>query len=286
MRKTPKIGECLVAVFPRVSNTYMVCKCALEHRQFPIYRQKFKYPESYVPTIGCGSALTMSNCFQILEQLLKDSSLYQDVINPATQETRVCVKLSDTHESATLVMGNEMKTLEGSVNPDVTITMKSTVLQDVAEGNADAFALIGRGRTDEKRPIEFEIHTKERMKDVWEVGKALLTYFFTPGKIKIKSLSLRLAGHAHGAHPIPLVYWNGIRHSWILVKAGEILNKEGERDPWPQIFVVLEGKGKVIVGDEMFPIEPEQAIFIPTNSIHQVIAKEDVKLLWLAWNAR
>ena len=246
---------------------------------------KAQISRSYVPTVGYGSELTMSSCFQILEQLLKDSSLYRDVINPANQETRVCVKLSDTHESATLVVVNEMKILEGSVNPDVTITMKSTVLQDIAEGNADAFALVGRGRADEKRPIEFEIHTKERMKEVWEVGKALLMYFFTPGKIKVKSLSPKLAGHAHGAHPIPLVYWNGVRHSWILIKAGEILNREGERDPWPQVFVTLEGKGKVIVGDETFPIEPEQAVFIPTNCIHQVMAEEDVKLLWLAWNA-
>jgi len=283
MRKTPKIGEC-IAAFPCSSTTWRA-NVHLNIDNSPIYRQKFKYPESYVPIIGCGSALSMSSCFQILEQLLEGSSLYRDLINPAAQETGVCVKLSDTHESATLVLGNEMKVLEGSVNPDVTITMKSIVLQDIAEGNADAFALIGRGRADEKRPIEFEIHTKERMKDVWEVGKALLTYFFTPGKIKIKSLSPNLAGHAHGGHPIPLVYWNGIRYSWILVKAGEILNKEGERDPWPQVFVVLEGKGKVIVGDETFPIQPEQAIFIPTNSIHQVMAEEDVKLLWLAWNA-
>jgi mannose-6-phosphate isomerase-like protein (cupin superfamily) len=227
----------------------------------------------------------MNRCFQILRQLLKDSSLYWDVINPATQETRVCVKLSDTHESATVVTGDEMKILEGSVNPDVTITMKGTVLQDIAEGKADAFALIGRGRPDEKRPIEFEIHAKERMKDIWEVGKALLTYFFTPGKIKIKSLSPELAGYAHGAHPIPLVYWDGIRCSWILVKAGEILNKEGEKDPWPQTFIILEGKGKAVVGDTTLPIDPDKAIYIPTNSIHQIIAEEDLKLLWLAWNA-
>ncbi len=227
----------------------------------------------------------MNRCHQILEQLLKDSSLYRDVVNPATQETRVCVKLSDTDESVTLVMADEMKILEGSANPDVTITMKSTVLQEIAEGKADAFALIGRGRADEERPIEFESHTKERMKEVWEVRKAVLTYFFTPGKIKTKSLSFELAGHAHGAHPIPLVYWNGVRHSWILVKAGEILNKEGERDPWPQVFVILEGEGKAIVGDVTLPIEPEKALYIPTNSIHQIIAEEDLKLLWLAWNA-
>jgi mannose-6-phosphate isomerase-like protein (cupin superfamily) len=227
----------------------------------------------------------MNRCFQILRQLLRDAHLYKDLIGPATQETRVCARLSDTLESATIVVATEMKILEGSANPDATLIMKRTVLEEIVDGKADAFALIGRGRSDEKRPIEFEIHTTERMKDIWEVGKALLTYFFVPGKIKIKSLSPQLAGHAHGAHPIPLVYWNGIRYSWILVKAGEILNKEGEKDPWPQTFTILEGKGKATIGDLTFQVEPGKAIHVPTNSVHQILAEEDLKLLWLAWNA-
>lgn len=227
----------------------------------------------------------MNRCSQILRKLLRDACLYMDLINPATQETKVCVKLSDTLEFATIVLANEMKVVEGASNPDITIIMKSTVLKDIVDGKADAFALAGRGRMDEERPIEFEIHTKERTKEMWEVGKALLTYFFTPGKIKMKNLRLELAGHAHGAHPIPLVYWNGIRHSWILVKAGETLNKEREKDPWPQTFVILEGKGKAIIGDVTLRIKPEKAIYVPTNSIHQIIAEEDLKLLWLAWNA-
>ncbi len=227
----------------------------------------------------------MNGCIQILRQLLRDAELYVDLITIATQETRVCVKLFDTMEIATIVVANEIKVLEGSAKPDVTIIMKSTVLKDIMDGKADAFALVGRGRMDEKRPIEFEIHTKERIKEIWEVGKALLTYFFTPGKIKVKSLDLERAGHAHGAHPIPLVYWNGMRYSWILVKAGETLNKEGEKDPWPQAFTVLEGKGKAIIGDVTFQIAPDKAIYVPSNSIHQIVSEEDLKLLWLAWNA-
>jgi mannose-6-phosphate isomerase-like protein (cupin superfamily) len=208
-----------------------------------------------------------------------------DLISSATRETRICVKLSDTLEFATIVIENEMKVIEGSVNPDVTIIMESTVIEDIANGRADAFALAGRSRMDEKRPIEFEIHTKEHMKEIWEVVKSFLTYFFTPGKIKVKNLDLGRAGYAHGGHPIPLVYWNGIRYSWIFVKAGETLNKEGEKDPWPQTFIILEGKGKAVIGDVTFRIEPEQAIYVPTNSIHQVVAEDDLKLLWLAWNA-
>jgi mannose-6-phosphate isomerase-like protein (cupin superfamily) len=133
---------------------------------------------------------------------------------------------------------------------------------------------------DEERSIEFEIYKKDRVKEIWEVGKALLTYFFVPGKIKFKRLKPELAGCAHGAHPIPLTYWDGLRSSWILVKKGEILNKQGEKDPWPQLFIILEGKG--IVGDKEFEVEPNMVVYIPKNTIHQITAEEDTKVIWLA----
>jgi mannose-6-phosphate isomerase-like protein (cupin superfamily) len=70
-----------------------------------------------------------------------------------------------------------------------------------------------------------------------------------------------------------------------MVKRGEILNKEGEKDPWPQMFIMLEGKGKAIIGNEEFEIRPKTAIYIPRNCVHQIIAEEDVELVWLAWQA-
>jgi mannose-6-phosphate isomerase-like protein (cupin superfamily) len=227
----------------------------------------------------------MTQCVELLKQLVQDAALYMDLINPTTEEARVCVNLYDTHESATLVMTRNMKILEGIVEPELTINMKSTVLQAIVEGQADAFALAGRGRATQRRPIEFEMHTRDRVKEVWELGKALLTYFFTPGMIKTKRLSRERAGQAHGAHPIPLVYWNGMRYSWVFIKAGEILNREDEKDPWPQIFVILEGRGEARVGDRTFHVEPETIIYIPTYTSHEVAAEEDLKLLWLAWNA-
>jgi mannose-6-phosphate isomerase-like protein (cupin superfamily) len=228
----------------------------------------------------------MNRCLHIIHKLLEDSSLYLDLIKPENGEIRVCIELSDTREAATLVLGEAAEAVEGEAKPDIRLIMERETLEDIAEGRADAFALAGRGGADEKRPIEFEVHSEERSKEVWETTKALLTYFFTPGRIKIRRLSPELAGQAHGAHPIPLVYWNGLRFSWIHVKHGEVLNEEGEKDPWPQAFFILEGKGKAVVGDELLDIEPETAIYIPVNSIHKITATEDVRLLWIAWNAR
>jgi len=225
----------------------------------------------------------MNKCLQIMKELLKDAALYMDLVKTNKHEIRVSVELTDRGETATLILGDKIEVVDGSVNPDGKLSMTRQVLDKILERRADAFALAARGRSDEVRPIEFEVYSKESSKELWETEAALLTYFFTPGRIKVRSLSQELAGYAHGAHPIPVVYWNGLRSSWYIVKAGETLNKEGTRHSWPEMLIILKGKGKAIVHDEQFKIEPNTAIYIPRNSIHQVIAEEDVELFWMAW---
>ena len=228
----------------------------------------------------------MNECMKVLETLLEDAEFYMDLIKPTKGEMKICVELTDTGETATLILGDKSEVSEGCVeDADGKVSMKNQVLTNILMQKADAFALAARARMDEKRPVEFEIFKKEHTKEISEVGKALLTYFFAPGRIKIKQLKPELAGQAHGAHPIPLVYWNGLRSSWTLVKKGEILNKEGEKDPCPQLFIVLEGRGKGIVGDTEFEVEPKTIVYIPKNTVHQLIAEEDIKLVWLAWQA-
>lgn len=227
----------------------------------------------------------MNKCVDMIEKLLNDATLYIDLIKTAMHETRVAIELVDSRETATLVLDDKLEVLEGSVKPDFKISMTKQVLKDILEGRADAFALAARGRADEKRPIEFEVYKKEREKELWEAIKILLTYFFVAGKVKIRHLTPGRAGYAHGAHPIPLVYWNGIRYSWLLVRRGEVLNKDKEKDPYPQTFMILKGKGKAIIGEEEFDIKTNTAIYIPKNVVHQIVAKDDVELLWLAWQA-
>jgi len=225
----------------------------------------------------------MSELLNVMERLLKEASLYLDLIKTNEGEIRISVKFSDTGEVATLVLGDKIEVVDGSVNPDCKISMERQVLKNIVEGRADAFALAGRGRADEVRPIEFEIYNKERLKEIWETVKALLTYFFIPGRIKVRNLRPELAGYAHGAHPIPILYWNGLRFAWYIVKAGEVINKEKTKDPWPQMFIILKGKGKATIHDEQFEIKPNTVIYIPRNSVHQITAEEDVELFWMAW---
>lgn len=220
-----------------------------------------------------------------VRKLPEDSSLYIDLIRGEEMpEVRVCIRLVDVDEAVTLVFGEGTDIVEGCFSPDIEIEMDSKILEKILQGKADAFALAARARGDEVRPVEFKINNLEAL----ESGKALLTYLFAPGKagkVKMRRLCEELAGEAHGAHPIPLAYWDGFRSSWYLVKAGETLNREGEADPWPQMFIVLKGRGRAKVHDEEFEIEPKTAIYIPKDGIHQIFAMEDVELIWISWQS-
>ena len=220
-----------------------------------------------------------------LRCLIDDAELYTDLMRPEGGEIRIAVLLTDSGEEATLIIGEQMEVVEGSESPDLRLTMDRSVFDSVLEGEADFGALIGRSRVSDVRPINFQLLSPERAIATTEIVKTMMTHFFNPGKVKIKRLQAELAGEAHGAHPIPLVYWEGLRFAWITVKKGEVMNEEGERDPYPQVIVILRGKGVFQLEDDEFDLEPNTAIYVPVNSVHKIRAEEDVEVVWLAWQA-
>lgn len=227
----------------------------------------------------------MASLIEVLNQLLEEVELYKDLLWTFPGKINVGIKLTDTDELATLQLGDDVQINEGLIDPVVKVTLSSNVLNQIINRDADAFALGGRSHIAEERPINFEFLSSDRIKEALEVIQTLAMFFFTPGKIKIKELRPELAGEAHGARPIPIAYWNGLRSSWIYVEAGETLNKAGEKDPWPQAFILLKGQGKVIIGDYKMELQERTVVYIPPNVIHQVVAEKPVELLWIAWNA-
>ena len=226
----------------------------------------------------------MSKLVDEMKRVIDEAELYMDLIVPE-EELRACFELVDTGEAVTIVLKEDPEIVEGSMDPDVRFYTTRPVFDSIQLGEADIFSLTARAKMTDVRPVNFEIFTEEKAALIWEVGKAMLTYLFTPGRIKVKRLSQELAGEAHGAHPIPLVYWDGMRSSWIYLKRGEVLNVEGERDPWPQLFVILKGRGRAIIGDEEFDVEPNRVVYVPLNSVHRLEALTDIELMWLAWMA-
>lgn len=218
-----------------------------------------------------------------LIRFTRDAEAYKDLMRIEDSEIRIEIHLIDSGESATLIVGQEISVMKDSVDLDLRLTMEKQVFDSIQTGDADFGALIGRSKMTDVRPINGEFLNQEKIPLVMEVLKTLMTLYFTPGKTKMKQLRNELGGDAHGAHPIPLVYWDNIRFAWYLIRQGEVLNEAEERDPYPQVVVVLEGKGIVRIGDERFELEPKMVLYVPRNVIHQIEASEDVEVIWLAW---
>ncbi|TFF96887.1 cupin domain-containing protein [Candidatus Thorarchaeota archaeon] len=220
-----------------------------------------------------------------LRKMLEGAELYSDLLYPFSGSMNVGIVLTDTGESATVSVGEVSRVLEGLVTPAVRITMTRETFERVRDGEADAFALGGRSKMSESRPINFESIDPERAAEVMEAVKGMATFFFNPGKVKTKELSLEGAGEAHGARPIPLVYWKGLRTAWYHVPAGSVLNEAGEKDPWPQAFVVLRGSGRVQIADEDLELKTSCVYYIPRDCTHKIHADSPVELIWIAWDA-
>lgn len=227
----------------------------------------------------------MTGLVEGLCKLTEDAVHYMDLMTLEDEEIRIELSLIDSEEKATLVVGRGIKTLEGSVDPDVRLTMEKKIYEDIIAGDADFGALIGRSRMSEARPIDGEFLKPDKASAAMEVIKTMMTVFFTPGRIKVKRLRKELAGEAHGAHPIPLVYHDDLRYAWYAIKKGEVLNEAGEADPYPQVVVILKGEGVMLIGDEKLDLEPQMVAYIPKDVLHQIEASEDVEILWLAWQA-
>jgi len=219
-----------------------------------------------------------------LKRLVEDAGLYADQLRQE-EEIRIAVTFTDTGEEATIILGDALSVSEGAESPDLRFTMESQTFQKIMEGEADFGALIGRSRASDVRPINFQLINPEKAGSAVEALKALGTFFFTPGRIKSKRLERSLAGEAHGARPIPLVYHEGVRFAWYSIGMGEVLNEAGERDPYPQFVAISKGRGRLILEDEEVQLEPGTGVYIPINCLHKIEAQEDIEAFWLAWKA-
>ncbi|NIO00158.1 MAG: hypothetical protein GTN93_33615, partial [Anaerolineae bacterium] len=78
------------------------------------------------------------------------------MLKPGAGESRVGVRLTDTGEASTLVLGEEIAVTDGLDRAHVVIAMESAVFAGLLAGEADFGALIGRSRASDVRPINLE----------------------------------------------------------------------------------------------------------------------------------
>lgn len=225
----------------------------------------------------------MVSLLEGMQTLIKDAELYLDLIILDEKSLNIEINLTDTNEFVTLMISQKLAVMKGVHQPDYKLTMASINFDRVLKGEADFGALIGRSRMTDIRPISIEVLNHEKSMLIMKNLYALMTVFFVPGRLKTRTLTKNLAGEAHGAHPIPLIYWDGVRCAWYTIKKGETANVAGEKDPYPQLFIPLKGEGVITIGESTFDVELNKAVYIPSSSIHQIKANEDIEGIWIAW---
>ncbi|MBN2230316.1 MAG: hypothetical protein JW779_12075, partial [Candidatus Thorarchaeota archaeon] len=174
----------------------------------------------------------------MLNQLLVDAYLYLDLLRVSDDPINAGFEMTDTGETATMIISESISIQSGLIEPAFKLILTEDLLRQALNKEVDLFSLAGRAHINDKRPVDFEFIDRKRMKESMETLYRLATFFTIPGPVKWKKLSLDYAGTAHGARPIPLVYWKDLRTSWYHIPRGSVLNEAGEKDPWPQAFIL------------------------------------------------
>ncbi|MGV9169178.1 MAG: hypothetical protein ACOC38_04465, partial [Promethearchaeia archaeon] len=81
----------------------------------------------------------MSDLMSILQGFKDDSNLYADLIFDSEEPMNIIVELTDTGETATLVLEREVgvsRIESGEKEADLKVTMASHILRNIAEGKA------------------------------------------------------------------------------------------------------------------------------------------------------
>jgi mannose-6-phosphate isomerase-like protein (cupin superfamily) len=96
------------------------------------------------------------------------------------------------------------------------------------------------------------------------------------------------ARKVHGAYAIPMFYHSGFRSAWYQLDKGDKLNNEGDTNPFPQAFIIIEGQGYAKIGEIVQEVTAGKAYYIPPGSDHILWTEDEspLQLIYLAWGEK
>lgn len=159
-------------------------------------------------------------------------------------------------------------------------------LTKVYRGELYAGTAMSKARGSDWAPMDVRLPESLSFNDELRVKLFTVAFhFFYPRQPLIIRLGEEHARVVHGGHMIPLFYYPNFRSAWGMVKKGEQINTEEDRNPYPQAVVVLSGRGKARLGDRIVDLEPNLVFYIPPNAVHIVWTEEEtpLEIIWLAF---
>jgi len=167
-----------------------------------------------------------------------------------------------------------------------TFVLSPDTLVQLYQGDLSPLTAAGREHISKPAPLDFRLgEAVELTPDVYREMILFMQRFFnrsSPEKIIFGEEHTR---KVHGGHAAAMFYDQGFRSAWYLLKEGERLNEPGDRNPFPQAFVFLSGKGRARIGKDMVNVQAGEAYYIPPQSEHIVWneREEPLTLFFLAW---
>ncbi|TFF85083.1 cupin domain-containing protein [Candidatus Heimdallarchaeota archaeon] len=157
-------------------------------------------------------------------------------------------------------------------------------LEDIYTGKMTAFTAAGKAHISDNAPLDVKFasdFTPDNLKNAYY----FLMHFFNrhePEKILLGKKHSRIV---HGAHAIPLYYHPGFRSAWYQINKGQKMNEPDDTNPFSQAVIVVDGKGKAKIGDEIIMVKANESYYIPPNSDHVFWTENEqpLVLIWLAW---
>lgn len=196
--------------------------------------------------------------------------------------------LQDSDESwyITLSQGNYQVIRGENPRAKAVVTGSYETYKRVFSGELNGMTAVARASIHHPAPLDFILKNDTQISDL----NMNDVYFFIANFFNVHPHNKVLLGreHArkvHGGHAVGLYYSTGYRSAYYNIKKGEMINEAGEKDPWHQSFIIVEGQGLALLGQDTVALKAHEAYYIKPNSYHKVWtdSEEGISLIWSAW---
>ncbi len=172
--------------------------------------------------------------------------------------------------------------------PGFTCELDAETLGRLHRGEISGMTAAGKSVGEESSPLEIlpgssvgEDAPRTSLGPVFH----FIAHFWNRSDPEIIPLGREHARLLSGAQIVGLFYHPGFRSAWYSVNRSESLNGEGDASPYPQAYVVVQGRARMRFGQRWIEVPAGQAIYVPPGVMHAIRSQDGapVELLWLAW---
>ena len=198
------------------------------------------------------------------------------------------LKDNDSHWHIIFADGNYV--INKGKNPlaKIVITADYRTYKKIYEGELNAMTAIGRASIHEAAPLDMWLENGMTFSKIdWDYAYFTVINFFNSHPHNKVLIGKEHARKIHGGHAVALFYNEGFRSAYYNIIKGEILNESGEKDPFNQSFIIIQGNGFAKIGNDTLKLKTNEAYFIKPNLEHKVWtdSEEGLSLIWNAWGS-